>query len=84
MYTVVTDQTGVEVPVGMEMDPVVVVEAEDPAVVAVEVEHPGVQVTDQAAMVAAVAVVVVDFHSHLPTSIICPLQQLRSSASILT
>ena len=81
---VATDQTEVEVLVGMGMDPVVVVEAEDPAVVAVEVEHPAVQVMEQAAMVAAVAVVVVDFHSHLPTSIRCPLQRLRSSASSLT
>ena len=84
--TVVMYQTEVEVPVGMEMemDPVVVVEAEDPAVVAVEVEHPAVQVTDRAAMVAALAAVVVDSHSHLPTSIRCPLQRLRSSASSLT
>ena len=84
MDTVVTDQAEVEVPAGMEMDPVVAVEVEDPAVVAVEVEHPAVQATDQAAMVAAVAAAVVDSHSHLPTSIRCPLQRLRSSASSLT
>ena len=82
--TVVTDQTEGEVPAGMEMDPVVVVEVEDLAVVAVEVEHPAVQATDQVAMAAAVAAAVVDSHSHLPTSIRCPLQRLRSSASSLT
>ena len=82
--TVVTDQTEVEVLVGMEMDPVVVVEVEDPAVVAEEVEHPAVQATDQAAMVAVVAAAVVDSHSHLPTPIRIPLQRPRSSASNLT
>ena len=81
---VATDQTEVEVLVGMGMDPVVVVEVEDPAVVAVEVEHPAVQATDQAAMVVAEAAAVVDFHSHLPTSIRCPLQRPRSFASSLT
>ena len=76
--TVTTDQT--EVPMGMEVDPVVAVEVEDPVVAAVEVEHP----VDQAAMVAAEAAAVADSHSHLPTSIRCPLQRPRSSASNLT
>ena len=81
--TVVMDPTEVEVLVGMEVDPVVV-EVEDPAVVAAGAEHPAVQVADQAAMVAAVAAAVVDSHSHLPTSIRIPLQRPRSSASNLT
>ena len=80
---VVMDPTEVEAMVGMEVDPVVV-EVEDPAVVAAGAEHPAVQVADQAAMVAAVAVAVVDSHSHLPTSIRIPLQRPRSSASNLT
>ena len=80
---VVMDPTEVEVLVGMEVDPVVV-EVEDPAVVAAGAEHPAVQVADQAAMVAAVAAAVVDSHSHLPTPIRIPLQRPRSSASNLT
>ena len=80
---VVVDPTEVEDLVGMEVDPEVV-EVEDPAVVAAEAEHLAVQVADQAAMVVAVVVAVVDSHSHLPTSIRCPLQRLRSSASSLT
>ena len=81
--TVAMDPTEVEVLVGMEVDPVVV-EVEDPAVVAAGAEHPAVQVADQAAMVAAVAVAVVDSHNHLPTPIRIPLQRPRSSASNLT